>query len=1050
MRISGCIITKDEENNITRCINSLKPVVSEIIVVDTGSSDNTVDIAKKLGAKVYHFEWVNDFSKAKNYAISKATGNWIIFLDADEYLEENSAFHVDKCINQAIKYQADGIYISLVNYDTQRNQIQSSVSKTQIFKNDRNIRYFGAIHERLRHAKRNIVIHDCSNIITIIHTGYTKEEVTRKNKSQRNINLLLNEISKDGDNFDVYFYLAESYALKENEMALYYALRASKENSSRIMGAKEKNCLNIIKYLTALKYPEDIIERVCIEAIKLYPNYPDYYIFLASIYLENNKTEDAIILLEKSISLLEGNSVKGETIATSVLLSIYKQLAELYYNENDFSKAVHTLTLILKTDKYEFKYLNSVIKIFLNNGETEKNIIEFLNRLYDISVEKDLLLLTKASINNGSSTIADYYMSLLKKAEIRLKIEETEILFLKGNYERVANDFCLYYSEDRDNKQLLIKAITATILSGNNLILEKANSLLKETTVSLINNILSDNKNEDYSSEELELIVDIIKELKRLGKYGDIEQIVVKTNNIKILLATSELFYYDKEFNLALAYYDAYVQHNKEIEDKQLQVILYKMSNCLYLLGEYTLALGYIEHAYSMDIHEIDYNILSLYLKINKMLKTTENIEEIREKVLELYPNSFYFLSLLQESDKNIKINDNSMQKIIDQILLSKEFLQGIYDKAMIFKRIDRSREADIILEYINDIDDFIPEIKEYDKPAITIITRVYNDINNIKECIESVLNQSFIDFEWVILDNGCTDGTSDILLEYADKDKRIKLFKNEKNSVIYSVPYNPEFKSYMFNCKSEYMCDIDSDDFFHRDFLNELYMAAKENDYDVAVAGTEMFHEDDRNNKGYRIPPNFYTDDISKVGDIFPFVYGCFRPVWGKLIRTSIYIKTKKYIMDIKVKNNIIAGTDTLICIEVLKEAKSIIFLDKVLHYYRIRKQSIYNSLIHPDRYLDDFTIYQNNKTLLKNWDKLTPQNHMFIGQVLFHSMKDLFNIIANSNRATIEEKLILANIIMSDEKIRDAFQEVKLLEEFKDEYIKTIDIIIREINKN
>ena len=85
MKITGCYIVKNEEANIARSIDSIKAVCDEIIVVDTGSDDRTVEIATAKGAKVLRFRWVNDFSKARNYAMSLARGDIIIFLDADEW-----------------------------------------------------------------------------------------------------------------------------------------------------------------------------------------------------------------------------------------------------------------------------------------------------------------------------------------------------------------------------------------------------------------------------------------------------------------------------------------------------------------------------------------------------------------------------------------------------------------------------------------------------------------------------------------------------------------------------------------------------------------------------------------------------------------------------------------------------------------------------------------------------------------------------------------------------------------------------------------------------
>ena len=84
MRISQCMIVKNEEKNIERALSWGKSLMWEQIVVDTGSTDRTVELAQKLGAQVYHFPWIDDFAAAKNYAIEQAQGEWIAFLDADD------------------------------------------------------------------------------------------------------------------------------------------------------------------------------------------------------------------------------------------------------------------------------------------------------------------------------------------------------------------------------------------------------------------------------------------------------------------------------------------------------------------------------------------------------------------------------------------------------------------------------------------------------------------------------------------------------------------------------------------------------------------------------------------------------------------------------------------------------------------------------------------------------------------------------------------------------------------------------------------------------
>ena len=116
-RISQCMIVKNEEKNIERALSWGKGIVSEQIVVDTGSTDRTVELAKQMGARVYHFEWIDDFAAAKNYAISKARYEWIALLDADEYFLENDARKLLAYIQELQDTDYDIILSSWVHLD---------------------------------------------------------------------------------------------------------------------------------------------------------------------------------------------------------------------------------------------------------------------------------------------------------------------------------------------------------------------------------------------------------------------------------------------------------------------------------------------------------------------------------------------------------------------------------------------------------------------------------------------------------------------------------------------------------------------------------------------------------------------------------------------------------------------------------------------------------------------------------------------------------------------------------------------------------------------
>lgn len=111
--ISFCMIVKDEAENLPKCLECAKKIANELIVVDTGSSDNSKEIAKKFSAKVFDFEWKDDFSAARNFSISKASSEWIFFLDADEVIAASDLQKVRKLAEQG---KADGYYFIARNY----------------------------------------------------------------------------------------------------------------------------------------------------------------------------------------------------------------------------------------------------------------------------------------------------------------------------------------------------------------------------------------------------------------------------------------------------------------------------------------------------------------------------------------------------------------------------------------------------------------------------------------------------------------------------------------------------------------------------------------------------------------------------------------------------------------------------------------------------------------------------------------------------------------------------------------------------------------------
>jgi glycosyltransferase involved in cell wall biosynthesis len=310
--------------------------------------------------------------------------------------------------------------------------------------------------------------------------------------------------------------------------------------------------------------------------------------------------------------------------------------------------------------------------------------------------------------------------------------------------------------------------------------------------------------------------------------------------------------------------------------------------------------------------------------------------------------------------------------------------------------------------------------------PKITIHTLAYNVEKYIIECVESVLNQTFTDFEWLVLDNGSTDHTGAILEEYACKDDRIKLFKNKRNSFIYKEPMNPDFVSYCINQEFDYWCALDSDDYLHPDFLKELYKIAVEKNADIVVGGTEMFMEGDLPKRGRRRPPNFFTNDITAIGDMLPKIYGSFRPMWGKLVKASVIGKQVEY----RSQNPVVLknGGDTLFCLDLLRFSSSVAGINRVLHYYRIRNDSFFQSQVDKHRYLDHIVIYQESIKLLQNWGKLNAENKEFLARILQSSILDCMQSAVNATSVPLKDRLEVIETILSDETIIEVMKDSEL----------------------
>ena len=210
--ISLCMIVKNEEEWLQRCLDSVKGFVDEIIIVDTGSTDNTKEIAEKFRAKLFDFKWTDNFAEARNFSISKATGSWILWLDADETIAKKDHSILKKLVAEE---QFPIIVLEQRHYTNDiKNPLFKKVDQlyleeargflghyptliTRLFKNNVGLQFEGAVHETIDKSMQKLGLKFLRTDIPIHHYQNMKSDAQMKNKKEKYAQLLVEKEKSD-------------------------------------------------------------------------------------------------------------------------------------------------------------------------------------------------------------------------------------------------------------------------------------------------------------------------------------------------------------------------------------------------------------------------------------------------------------------------------------------------------------------------------------------------------------------------------------------------------------------------------------------------------------------------------------------------------------------------------------------------------------------------------------------------------------------------------------------------------------------------------------
>ncbi len=336
--LSLCMIVKNEIDVLEKCVLSVKQklnkVVNEIIVVDTGSTDGTKELAEKLGCKVFDFQWVNDFSAARNFSVSKAKNNWVLILDADEYvIEANQQELKDLCCKEYENVLANIMIASL----NDKNEVFDRIRIGRLY-NRKKYEYRESIHEAI-FPKGDFFTQGYKLKLTVEHTGYQKSIKNKKDKDRFYIKMINEALEKDSNNLYLTGQLATCYkevGEYEKSMECYEKVVFNNDSTS-----KDYYLMFVKEYLKLLIHLEQYNVAAICERLWDYCAHDDAYVFYMGIIFLNigqnekalqcfldcvNRTEEN--LLDKKFSYYQIGNILEQIGDINNALVCYKQCGD--------------------------------------------------------------------------------------------------------------------------------------------------------------------------------------------------------------------------------------------------------------------------------------------------------------------------------------------------------------------------------------------------------------------------------------------------------------------------------------------------------------------------------------------------------------------------------------------------------------------------------------------------------------------------------------------------------------------------------------------------
>jgi len=466
--LSLCMIVKNEEKNLPRCLESIKDIVDEIIIVDTGSTDSTIEIAEKYGAKIYFFEWNNNFSDARNFSLEKANGDWILIMDGDDELDANDKPKLIQILNHP---DADVYYMQTLSYLGNKPGLNINTNlNIRLLRNHRGYNFVRAIHEQISYNGKSIYegAKLLATDIKFYHYGYLTPTIIKQNKRERNINILETQLMETPNSFFDFFNIGNEYfALQDYETAIKH-YQTAYEYCAEEIGSFHMLVFKMALTLDNLsRYDEEL--SLINKEIKTYPQFTELEFLKASLFFKQNKLSLAIKSFEKCLEMGESPLNLSYILGVGSYRS-YLALAEIYIVLLDYNKAYTYYKESLKSMPNNPIALSMIVRLLIQKQKDMSYIKKELNTILSkLPTDKSNIVLA-----NTFYILKKYKLSIKYLQKIQTKLDvDMELEYLMGSslfYLQKFDEAKKYFDKIHDSiyfEKSLTKKIQCEIFSNN-------------------------------------------------------------------------------------------------------------------------------------------------------------------------------------------------------------------------------------------------------------------------------------------------------------------------------------------------------------------------------------------------------------------------------------------------------------------------------------------------------------------------------------------------------------------------------------------------------